>query len=69
LASGLGLVDRFRVRTLDCKAPSVTLAAANGVQRTLKVRDPERLQGVKVGHLVEFALTQAIAVELEKMKD
>jgi Cu/Ag efflux protein CusF len=55
------------VRAIDRKASSVTLEAANGAQRTLKVRDPERLVGVKVGDLVEFALTQAIAVELEKM--
>ena len=55
------------VRAIDRKAPSVTLESANGERRTITVRDLERLDGIKVGDLVEFALTQAIAVELEKM--
>lgn len=55
------------VRALDPSVPSVTLAAANGELRTLKVRDADRLTGVKIGDLVEFAFTQAVAVELEKL--
>lgn len=55
------------VRALDPAAPSVTLESANGEQRTLRVRNADRLKGVKVGDLVEFAFTQAVAVELEKL--
>lgn len=57
------------VRGLDPSAPSVTLEASTGEQRTLKVRNADRLKGVKVGDLVEFAFTQAVAVELEKLSN
>jgi hypothetical protein len=56
------------VRALDPSVPSATLEASNGEQRTLRVRDADRLKGVKVGDLVEFAFTQAVAVELEKIE-
>ncbi len=55
------------VRALDPSAPSVTLESSTGEQRTLRVRDADRLKGVKIGDLVEFAFTQAVAVELEKL--
>ncbi|MEZ4331679.1 MAG: hypothetical protein R3F35_07980 [Myxococcota bacterium] len=55
------------VRAVDRKASTVTLESPNGQRRSFRVRDPERLVGVEVGDLVEFALTQAIAVELEKV--
>lgn len=55
------------VRALDPSVPSVTLESSTGERRTLRVRDADRLKGVKVGDLVEFAFTQAIAVELEKL--
>lgn len=55
------------VRALDPKVPSVTLEASDGSQRTFRVRDADRLQGVKIGDLVEFTFTQAIAVQLEKL--
>ncbi len=57
------------VRAVDPKGPSVTLADANGEERTFRVRDADRLKGVKAGDLVEFTFTQAIAVELEKLAD
>jgi hypothetical protein len=55
------------VRALDPSAPSVTLESSTGELRTLKVRNADRLKGVKIGDLVEFAFTQAVAVELEKL--
>jgi Cu/Ag efflux protein CusF len=55
------------VRALDPAVPSVTLEAANGQRRTIRVRDAERLAGVKVGDLVDFTYTQALAVEVEKV--
>lgn len=57
------------VRGLDPTVPSVTLESAGGEQQTLRVRDADRLVGVKVGDLVEFTFTQAIAVELEKLDE
>lgn len=55
------------VRAIDASVPSVTLESSNGEQRTLRVRNADRLKGVKIGDLVEFTFTQAIAVELEKL--
>lgn len=55
------------VRSLDPSVPSVTLESPSGEVRTLRVRDADRLKGVKVGDLVEFTFTQAVAVELEKL--
>lgn len=55
------------VRALDASVPSVTLESSSGEQRTFRVRDADRLKGVKVGDLVEFTFTQAIAIELEKL--
>lgn len=55
------------VRALDPSVPSVTLESSTGEQRTLKVRNADRLKGVRIGDLVEFAFTQAVAVELEKL--
>jgi len=55
------------VRGLDPAVPSVTLEDAEGAQRTLRVRDADRLKGVKIGDLVEFSFTQALAVGLEKL--
>ncbi|MFO0690036.1 MAG: hypothetical protein U0900_15170 [Myxococcota bacterium] len=57
------------VRGLDPSGPSVTLESADGETRTFRVRDADRLKGVKIGDLVEFTFTQAIAVELEKLAD
>lgn len=55
------------VRALDASVPSVTLESSTGELRTLRVRNADRLKGVKIGDLVEFTFTQAIAVELEKL--
>jgi len=57
------------VRALDPSVPSVTLESSTGEQRTLRVRDADRLKGVRVGDLVEFAFTQAVAVGLEKLAE
>lgn len=53
------------VQEIDMKAPSVTLRGAGGEVTTLPVRDPNRLKAVKVGDLVEFTYTQAIAIAVE----
>lgn len=55
------------VRALDASVPSVTLESSAGDQRTFRVRDADRLRGVKIGDRVEFTFTQAVAVELEKL--
>lgn len=57
------------VAAIDAKAPSATFTMPSGEQKTIKVRDPERLKGVKVGDLVEFTYTQAVGIEVESLDD
>ncbi len=57
------------VVALDRKAPTVTFKVPSGEEKTIKVRDPERLKGVKVGDLVEFTYTQAVAIDVEGIDD
>ncbi len=57
------------VDAIDMKAPSVTLRGPDGAVRTLPVRDVNRLKAVKVGDLVEFTYTEAIAIGVEELED
>jgi len=45
--------------------PSVTLRGPEGATRTIKVRDPKKLDKVKVGDLVEIHYTRALAVSVQ----
>ena len=47
---------------------AVTLRGPEGGLRTIKVRDPENLENVEVGDLVELTYTQAMAVTVEETK-
>jgi Cu/Ag efflux protein CusF len=53
------------IEAIDMEAGTVTLKAAEGETLTTKVRDPENLKRVRVGDLVEFTYTEAIAVSVE----
>lgn len=57
------------VAAIDAKAPSATFTLPSGEQKTIKVRNPDRLKGVKVGDLVEFTYTQAVGIEVESLDD
>ena len=57
------------VVALDGKAPSVTFETPDGERTTIAVRDPDRLKGVRVGDLVEFTYTQAVAIGVEEIQD
>ena len=54
------------VAAIDPKAPSVTFKGPGGETRTVKVRDPAKLQGVNVGDMVDITYAEAIAVKVEK---
>lgn len=56
------------ITAMDKKAPSVTLQVPGGVARTIAVRDPSKLDKVKVGDLVELTYSEALAVSVEKPK-
>jgi Cu/Ag efflux protein CusF len=54
------------ITAIDEKAPTVTFKGPKGGTRTIKVKDPAKLKGVKVGDQVELTFTQAIALSVEK---
>lgn len=54
------------ITAIDRTAPSVTLQVPGGVARTIKVRDPSKLEKVKVGDLVELTYSEALAISVEK---
>ena len=57
------------VVAIDTKTPSATFKLPSGEDKTIKVRNPDRLKGVKVGDLVEFTYTQAVGIEVESLDD
>ncbi len=44
----------------------MTFKGPGGETRTVKVRDPAKLQGVSVGDMVDITYAEAIAVKVEK---
>jgi Cu/Ag efflux protein CusF len=66
-----GIIERqitasVLISAIDQKAPSVTFKNANGDAKTIKVKDPARLEGVKVGDTVELTYMEALALKIEK---
>jgi O-phosphoseryl-tRNA(Cys) synthetase len=51
---------------IDPKVPTVTFMGPAGNTKTIVVKDPKKLDGVKVGDLVDITYTEAIAVEVDK---
>jgi Cu/Ag efflux protein CusF len=56
------------ITSIDKEAPSVTLKGPEGKIVTFKVRDPEKLNAVKIGDQVSLTYTEALAVSVEKAK-
>jgi hypothetical protein len=54
------------ITAIDPNVPSVTFKGPAGNSRTIKVRHPEKLQGVNVGDTVDITYTEALAVKVEK---
>lgn len=53
------------ITAIDPSVPSVTFKGPAGNTRTIKVRHPEKLQGVKVGDMVDITYTEALAIKVE----
>jgi hypothetical protein len=51
---------------IDLQAPSVTFKGPDGYTKTLKVKSADKLQGVKVGDMVDIGYTEAIAIRVDK---
>ena len=55
-----------RITAIDPSIPTVTFMGPKGNTKTIIVRDPSKLNGVKVGDMVDITYTEAIAVEVNK---
>ncbi|HTY40449.1 MAG TPA: hypothetical protein VMH79_01115 [Thermoanaerobaculia bacterium] len=54
-----------KIRAIDPKVPSVTVATKEGDRQTFKLKDPAKLQGVNVGDTVQITYTEAIALKVD----
>lgn len=53
------------ITAIDKKAMTVTLLGPDGESTTIKARDPQKLERVAVGDLVEITYTEALAVSVD----
>jgi hypothetical protein len=56
------------IAAIDKGADTVTLRTPDGETRTIKVRNPDNLNRVSVGDLVEITYTQAVAISVATPK-
>jgi len=62
---GAAITVTATITAIDKSAPSVTLKGPEGNTVKVKVQDPTRLEGIKVGDLVEITYTEAVAISVE----
>ncbi len=55
-----------QITAIDPTIPTVTFNGPQGNTKTIKVKDPQKLVGVKVGDMVDITYTQALAVQVDK---
>jgi len=53
------------ITAIDRSVPSVTFTGPKGNSRTIKVRHPEKLEGVNVGDMVDITYTEALAITVD----
>ena len=53
------------ITAIDRNIPSVTFKGPKGNERTIKVRDPQKLNGVNIGDLVDITYTEALAIKVD----
>lgn len=53
------------ITAIDTKAPSVTIKEPDGTVETIKVKDPSKLTGIKVGDVVDLTYTEAFAIKVD----
>lgn len=57
-----------KITGIDKKAGTVTLEGPDGESTTVKAQNPQNLERVAVGDLVEITLTEAVAISVEAAK-
>jgi ribosomal 50S subunit-recycling heat shock protein len=55
-----------QITAIDPSVPSVTFKGPEGNTKTIKVKDPQKLVGVKVGDMVDITYTESLAVKVDK---
>jgi hypothetical protein len=53
------------ITAIDHTVPSVTFKGPQGNTKTVKVKDPSKLNGVKVGDMVDITYTEALAIKVD----
>jgi Cu/Ag efflux protein CusF len=53
------------ITAIDPTVPSVTFKGPDGETKTIKIKDPQKLNGVNVGDVVDITYTEAIAVKVD----
>jgi Cu/Ag efflux protein CusF len=53
------------ISAIDRSVPSVTFTGPQGNSRTIKVKHPEKLEGVNVGDMVDITYTEALAITVD----
>ena len=64
-AIGQQITVTVSITAIDPSVPSVTFKGPQGNTRTIKVRDPKKLEGVSVGDTVEITYTEALALKVD----
>ena len=54
------------ITAIDPAVPTVTFMGPKGNKETIKVRDPKKLNGVKVGDKVDITYTEALAITVDE---
>ncbi|MEW6268811.1 MAG: hypothetical protein AB1689_05880 [Thermodesulfobacteriota bacterium] len=65
-AGGAAVTVTATITGIDRTAGTVTLRGPEGNSVKVKAKDPSRLEGVKVGDLVEITYSEAVAVSVDK---
>jgi hypothetical protein len=55
-----------QITAIDTTIPAVTFKGPQGNTQTIKVKDPKKLVGVKVGDMVDVTYTESLAVKVDK---
>ena len=56
-----------KVTAIDKAVPSITFMGPKGNSKTIKVKDPQKLQGIQVGDVVDLTYTEAIAIKVDEV--
>jgi ribosomal protein S17 len=60
------VVVTVEVVAINPAVPSGTFKGPEGNTKTIKVKDPKKLNGVKVGDMVDITYTESLAIKVDK---